>query len=395
MTAVDVAAPRPTRRRDLSIESLRGLAIVLMVAGHVIGGDGSRGMTVADDSLWRWSYVFLEDIRMPLFAALSGFVYAFRPVSTSAGYGRMVTGKVRRLLVPLVTVGTAFFVLQTVVPGTNVSGSASEIWRVYLYGTGHFWFLQAIFLIFLAVGVLDLLGLLRRRRSWIVAVAASSVLYVAVLLPEAWDVFSVNGAIRLLPFFLLGYGVHRFVANPPPLGLLVPTAAAFVAVYALRVLDIAGVVDLVGAGERASRIAVGLAATLLLLLMRDRIRVGFLAWLGPFAFAIYLLHVFGSAAARLALGRAGIDGEIVVFVVCMLAALGLPILFEVTLGRIRWVSWAFLGQKPWKPRPKARPSDGPAEPADEAAPRHPSPEPADSAAPPHPSPDPARQQERA
>ncbi|MGI9822596.1 acyltransferase family protein [Agromyces sp. Marseille-Q5079] len=355
MTAVGTTTVRRTaRRRDLSIESLRGLAIVLMVAGHVIGGDATRGMTVADDSAWRLSYVFLEDIRMPLFAALSGFVYAFRPVSTRTGYGRMVTGKVRRLLVPLVTVGTAFFILQSFVPGTNVAGSPSEIWRVYVYGTGHFWFLQAIFLIFLAVGLLDLWGLLRTRRAWLIAVAATALLYVAVLLPEAWDVFSVNGAIRLLPFFLLGYGVHRYVANPAPVGLIASIAVAFVVVYALRVFDIVDVLAITGAGERASRIAVGLAATLLLLLVRDWIRVGALAWLGQFAFAIYLLHVFGSAAARLALGRIGVDGELAVFVVCMIAALGLPVLFEVTLGRIGWVSWAFLGQKPWKPRVQTR-----------------------------------------
>ncbi|GAA1838299.1 acyltransferase family protein [Agromyces salentinus] len=354
MTAVGTAAsPRTAIRRDLAIESLRGLAIVLMVAGHVIGGDATRGMTVADDSPWRLSYVFLEDIRMPLFAALSGFVYAFRPVSTSPGYGRMVTGKVRRLLVPLVTVGTAFFLLQSMVPGTNGAGAPSEIWRVYVYGTGHFWFLQAIFLIFLAVGLLDLWGLLRTRRNWIIAVAATSVLYVLVLLPDAWDVFSVNGAIRLLPFFLLGYGVHRYVPNPAPAGIILPVAVVFVGAYVLRVLEIVGAVDPADAAERASRIAVGLAATLLLLLVRNWIRVGFLAWLGQFAFAIYLLHVFGSAAARLALGRFGIDGELPVFVVCMVAALGLPILFEVTLGRIRWVSWAFLGQKPWRARSSA------------------------------------------
>ena len=33
-------------RKDLSIESLRGLAAILMVAGHVIGSDAARGMAV-------------------------------------------------------------------------------------------------------------------------------------------------------------------------------------------------------------------------------------------------------------------------------------------------------------------------------------------------------------
>ena len=48
-------------RKDLSIQSLRGLALILMVAGHVIGIGPDRGMQVADDSAWRYLYLALED----------------------------------------------------------------------------------------------------------------------------------------------------------------------------------------------------------------------------------------------------------------------------------------------------------------------------------------------
>lgn len=335
-------------RKDLSIESLRGLAAILMVAGHVIGSDAARGMAVGDDSGWRLFYVLLEDIRMPLFAALSGFVYAFRPVTDGGGYGSMMWGKVRRLLVPLVTVGTLFVLLQSVIPGANADGG--ELWRLYVYGVGHFWFLQAIFLVFLIVGLLDLIGALGRTVWWALITTAAIALSVVVSGPQAWDVFSFSEALWLLPFFLLGYGTHRHVANPPPWFLPVTAAVAFVGVYAVRVFVVADVVALDTSLLRIDRVLIGFSAVALLLLARDRIRVPALAWLGPFAFAIYLLHVFGSAAARIGLELLGIHNEWIVFFVCMLAALALPILFETTLGRISWVSWTFLGQRPYRPR---------------------------------------------
>lgn len=335
--------------RNLSIESLRGLAIVLMVAGHVIGDDATRGMTVADGSAWRTAYLLLEDVRMPLFAALSGFVYGYRPVTDRDRYGLMLTGKVQRLLVPLVTVGSLFLLVQALTPGTHEPITIDQYWRLFVFGAGQFWFLQALFLIFLVVGALDVTGVLARRGAFAAILTAAIALAVLVQVPDQIDVFSVAGAILLLPFFLLGYGMNRHVASVRA-PVAVALAAVFAVLYTLRVLDIARILDYSGLAERTDRVLVGVLAVALLIAIRDHIRWPALAWLGQFAFVVYLFHVFGAAGARIALSRLGVDQDWVVFLVCMVVALGLPILFEVTLGRIAWISWAFIGQKPWKPR---------------------------------------------
>lgn len=122
--------------RDVAIDSLRGIAIILMVTGHVIGNVAETGMRVADDSGWRYFYLLLEDVRMPLFTALSGLVYGLRPLTTFSGYPRLIKGKVRRLLVPLVTVGLSFHVVQSLTPGTNSGSALSDAWRVLVYGGG-------------------------------------------------------------------------------------------------------------------------------------------------------------------------------------------------------------------------------------------------------------------
>ena len=57
---------------------------------------------------------------MPLFAFLSGMVYALRPVAGDAQ--AFVGAKVRRLLVPMLSVGTLFAILQANTPGANFAG---------------------------------------------------------------------------------------------------------------------------------------------------------------------------------------------------------------------------------------------------------------------------------
>lgn len=91
---------------------------------------------------------------MPLFSFRSGYVYALRPLRDR--YGPFARGKARRLLVPLLVVGTAFAVLQSLSPGTNGS-VADEIPRYqwHIIPIRHLWFLQSIFWVFLAVGLLD------------------------------------------------------------------------------------------------------------------------------------------------------------------------------------------------------------------------------------------------
>lgn len=325
-----------------------------MVAGHVIGGTESVGMTVDEDSGWRSSYRLLEDLRMPLFTALSGYVYALRPLQDPRNYGRFVRGKVRRLLVPLLTVGTAFVLLQALTPGTNAESSVRDLWRVYVFGDpGHFWFLQAIFLILLLIGLLDACDVWRTPGLVVVAIVGTSALSVFVRVPAQFDFFSINGAIRLLPFFLLGYLLSRFSAVIPKRTRNVLLAVS-VLLMSLRAMEIFGDRTLTGGADRVLGVCLGLAGIACLLLWRHRLTVSALARLGYFSFAIYLLHVFGTAPTRMVLGRLGVESETVVFALCLAAGLALPVLFEMTFGRISWVSWSFLGQRPYRPAPRDR-----------------------------------------
>ena len=87
------------------------LACLLLVAYHVIGAGPLHGMRLpSDDLLPVLSRVF-SDIRMPMFAFISGFVFA----GYTGGFGAVSSAmakKSRRLLIPLVAVSTLHYLVQ-------------------------------------------------------------------------------------------------------------------------------------------------------------------------------------------------------------------------------------------------------------------------------------------
>src|SRR3990167_1539045 len=90
--------------KDQSIETLRGIAIVLVVAGYIIQADLNHidsGITAFLD----WMYYLLKPIRMPLFTVISAYLYAASP-ATRETFKKLVTGKSRRILIPFFVVST-------------------------------------------------------------------------------------------------------------------------------------------------------------------------------------------------------------------------------------------------------------------------------------------------
>ena len=167
-----------------------------------------------------------------------------------------------------------------------------------------------------------------------------------VTVAPAYNVFSLTGLIRLLPFFLLGYGFNKFSGELEKKAILIACILGFLAVYPVLLATIAADYESHEPPMRAIKVTVGIFGVSILMLIRRRIMSRALAWLGQYSFSVYLLHVFGSAGTRMVLGKLGIESHVPVFLICMAMAVGLPILFERTFGRIGWISWAILGQRP-------------------------------------------------
>ena len=328
--------------KELSIETLRGFAIVFMVAGHVIGWDPSGGMKLPmEHSGWRYFYFCFEYLRLPLFTVISGYVYSLRPAGDSAIFN-FYKGKARRILLPMVFVGTAHFLSQYFVPGTNNPPILSDWWKIYFIEYQHFYFLQAIFLIFVLIGIIDHWKLMLSLRNWLIIFLIAAL--VRNFIPRFYpNIFSISDFFSLLPFFILGCGINRFsylftgkafIKSATIVFMLTILLQQFIwfSGYKLNALEI-------------NTLSMFLACSGIIVLFYIRKNIPFMSKIGYYAYGIYLFHVFGTAGSRILLWKFGIVSNIMVFSIGLLMGILIPIIIEMILEKSKITRRLFLGLK--------------------------------------------------
>ena len=315
----------------LPIDTLRGLACLLLVLYHVIGADVSLGLRVEDGPV-RWLNDGLAYLRMPLFTFLSGLVYGLRPF---AGNSRaFLVGKVRRLLIPMLFVGTLFAVLQALIPGTN---SAVGPWYLlHIRPVAHFWFLESLFWVFLVIWLLERWNLIREVKGYLLALTLACALYLTV---RGWFMLGIEGAIYLMPYFLFGLAFSRFPLKPYLTSAWVRWGLLMLAAVAVISMGMP-----VSNPDRrtVAMLAVGMSLCMLSLSL-VRVVPG-LAAIGRHSYAIYLFHVFFTAAVRIALNLAHIKLLPIDILLGLAIGLAGPIVLDRIASRFKWPALLLLGK---------------------------------------------------
>lgn len=324
--------------RKLSIDTLRGLACILLVSYHVIGNEPAAGLRLPTDHVLAQVNDMLALLRMPLFSLLSGFVYAWRPYS---GHPEVfVKAKVRRLIVPLLLVGTFFAVLQSLTPGAN---GGQYDWRLlHIVPVAHFWFLESLFIIFMLTIVLEHFGLLATPQRFALVWLAAAAIFMLDPMPIY---LGLHGATYLLPFFLLGLGSNRFGEHLPRRAVMLSTGAVLV-----------GLVLYVGLvsrtlPNRTELVALVISVCAGVFLLRAEVEMRWLAWIGVYSFAIYLFHSMFSAASRIALLNLGVQSVPLLFTLGLLAGVSGPIVATMILHRVPGGHLPLGESKPKRGRP--------------------------------------------
>lgn len=318
------------RARDANLDSVRGLACLLLVAFHVVGGDGS-GLRLPDHHPLRHLVDSLELVRMPLFTALSGYLFAARPPGR-ADIAVFARKKARRLLVPLVFATMVFLAGRALLYGEGLSLLA------FFTSYQHLWFLQALALLLAGFGAWFAFGDPGSGRLAVVALAAA---LAGHMLP--WTgVFSLSGAFYLAPFFTAGILIHRHRAELDRPAVREATLAAVLIVLAADQYELFG-----HQAEKLARTSLyavlcGSAAALVLIQRMPAIR--WLGAVGAYSFAIYLWHPLFGSAARRAIEMAH-GPMLVALALSMAAAIAIPILAARIAGRVPVLSELVTGSR--------------------------------------------------
>lgn len=313
--------------RDLKIDTLRGLACFALVFYHAVGAADS-GFKIESGFL-REGNDFLALIRMPLFTFLSGFVYAYRPYDgTKVGW--YVKGKARRLLVPMLFVGTTFAIIQSLTPGTNTLNI--NWYTLHLIPVAHFWFVESLFLIFIMIIPLTLIRAMDHKLIVMTLILLFSIL--SGLGPYT-DVFGFNGFIYLAPFFFFGYFLCHFEFDRP-----------VVALAAVSMVIATGLSYVYFTSGFSPRSTLGVLAGLIscYILWSIGLKVKILARIGVYSYAIYIFHVFFTAASRILLNKfSGFELSFNIMVSVALGVVG-PILLYIAFNRFKYVRLFAFGE---------------------------------------------------
>ena len=277
-------------------------------------------------------------LRQPAFAFVAGLVYSFRSVQPGQHVAGFVLGKARRLLVPMLVVSSLQFALEVAAKEHDFS----QIWWLPVWPLDHFWFLEAIFTIFVLVAILDHAGALLRPAALAAAILATAAM--SSLNVVTTHFLALDGVLYLLPFFLLGVCFGRF-GDPLAFPGGAPIAWLLVAVgVATTQAGLLGLLD-----HRIARTApIGLlfGAAFCMLLQRTGWRNLWLEVIGGYSYAIYLFHMFGVAGFRVMLPKIGVQSPYLMFAPMLAAGLLLPILVQQIASRHPLTQVLLLGQKP-------------------------------------------------
>ena len=332
------------KKKNLHVETLRGFAIVLVVMGHVIGSASDGGMTVEDDSFLRYIYYTFQYLRMPLFTVISGWVYALRPAGLDNAIPFTIK-KARRILIPMIFVGGLYYIIQSLVPGTNYSNDLKDIWKIAVYPYTFFWYLQSLFIVFIIVAILDSYKLMKTTLNLIIVVLVSILLliYRDTLIPEEFpNYFGFKGAIYLFPFFIIGIGIQRFkeIFQNKTLNLIM--TIFLIGALIFQQLAWFGVVNYRFSESEGLGLLIGLFGTIIL--FKSKLNLKPMVWIGNFSYTIFLFHSFGTSGGRILLKKIGVDNTFLIFLFSLTLGLLLPVVIEKLFDKYNITRLLFLGR---------------------------------------------------
>lgn len=321
-------------KRNSAVDSLRGFACVMLVFYHIIGPSW-EGLMI-ESGFWRNTNELLAYVRMPMFTILSGVVYSWRPfIPQETSVKAFVGGKARRLLVPLLCIGTPYAILLHLLRGVEFNW-----FLLHIQPVSYFWFLEALFIVFLVVIGLEYLGIFTDAKRYAGVLVAAFVLFVLTFQALFDNYKLIADTFFLLPYFLLGAGLQRFNVRLPSAVPRWLATTAFIAMVAGFVFYRWGTSTL---WTDVDGVLFGAATCCGLYLLQPKI--GWLANVGAYSYSIYLFHGFFTSFANTIVESIGYLDPIVY------VAIGIPvnliggIVMEKFLDRNRYTRLMFLGRR--------------------------------------------------
>jgi fucose 4-O-acetylase-like acetyltransferase len=326
VSTIAVDKPGPAQKaaapsRTAWIDMARGLAEVSVVTFHILQAMNNAGLT--PKGLFDFWTPVGDMIRMPLMMFVAGL---FVEYSMRKGPKAYFTGKTQRVVWPYLIWAHVYSIYWYIKPSQFDARSFNEVLLTVIDPGSHLWFLQSLFIYYVAA------YFLLKRGLW----AAMAVAIVTLAIIPFFDAEAIRRLPYLFLFFMFGICFNRILrAKGFPFGPVV--GCVFIALaIALPVLttDAFGFSKYHLIAIPASIVGVAACLQISKFLVHVPVVNRVLLLFGTFSLEIYCAHVIFSSFARQVLVKLlHWDSFWPIFLICTTAGLFLPIVMALVLRR--------------------------------------------------------------
>jgi fucose 4-O-acetylase-like acetyltransferase len=315
---------------------IRGLAIVFVVIGHVIGDrySGIRKLYAEDIPNLGYAYNFIYTFHMPIFFIISGISFAiFSQNKTS--FLKFLKSKATRLIIPLFCWAPIYFIFRFISAG-NIKFSLVRLLTSPFYADFIFWFFHTLFLI----SIFCFLLIKKNSSQWVYLIVSiflfvgSFYLSGLISLVLYWNIFyafgyvaatyisQVRSKIENSSYFLSLVSIFLLILSMLAVNYFWNQDYSLIARFINGITGFSMMYIIAGTNWEIIRSS--------LIVKVIKVLSYIFTYLGKISMTIYLFHVMSGSLTRIILVKVGINHVFSHFSMGFAAAILIPIgLYEI------------------------------------------------------------------
>lgn len=307
-------------KRDRFADALKGYACLLVVLGHVMIGIRTSGAEIP--AFAKPAETFIWSFHIDLFMFLSGYVYSVTGGAESKG-GRLkfLGNKLLNLGVPYFVFSALYVAVNSLIPGVNNPYSLSDILFLWKTPVAQYWFLYALFWLFVFFTLLP-----EKIPNYIKTAGLYAVF--AILKISGVDMGFLDSSLNCVLAFGLGACLKSLSVEKIPIIARIGIVIAHL-VSAVVIIE-TGIVNYLFVDDLLTVFGIFSSVCFISVLCSFEPVRRFLLFICRYSFQIYLLHTFFTAATRILLLKTGISN----YAVNLAAGLIFGILLPVVIAKI-------------------------------------------------------------